>query len=833
MALILYKFRVTHSTMLKSYFKIVFRSLKRNSLFSFINIIGLTIGISTSLVIYLIVHYDFTFDKFHKDSDRIYRVVSNFSFEGQPGYNSGVSGPVPNAVRTQVTGVQASAPFFILRQTDTYVDGKAGQTKYKQQNDIIVADKAYFDIFQYKWLAGSAASALNEPNQVVLTSDRAEKYFPGLSYDQMVGRTIVYDSIRTTVTGIVRSIKQHTDFPFNDFISFATTTTNRDLGSRLSLNNWGGTSPERQLLVKLMPGMHPAQIERQLNDLLQKNEPKREDNKGNTHSLHLQPLADIHFDANYGTFSGRVASVTTLYELFAIAAFILLLGCINFINLTTAQGSRRAREIGIRKTMGSSRGQLIGQFLMETFVITLISVIISVVMAPAILKFFSDFVPADVDANVFGQPAVVIFLLVLTIIVSLASGFYPALVLSGYKPVSVLKSQSQISGGQTKGTFLRKSLTVAQFGIAQFFIIATLLVSKQIYYAVHKDLGFKKDAIIIINSPWKNRTAGLNKIFLNKLNMVPQVQLVSVGRDAPTSNDGHSTQVTYRDGKKEIKTEISLKYGDENYISVYHIKLLAGRDLQAGDTSKALLINQTYARMIGFKDPHDAVDKQLDDFNGDTPMKIAGVVSDFQQESIHAPIVPLAILTSTNKYFNGTFHIALKPEATAGDWQKAIASVKRIYKSLYPDDDFEYQFFDESIAHLYDQEQRTSALLSWAMGLSIFISCIGLFGLAVYTTARRTKEIGVRKVLGATVMQIVTLLSTEMVALVVLAFAIVTPVVWYVMNQWMQNFAEHTSLSWWVFVLSCAGMLFIALLTLSFQTVKAAIANPANSLRTE
>jgi len=816
--------------MFKSYLKIVSRSLQRNRVLSFINVIGLTIGISAALVIYLIVHYDFTFDKFHKDGDRIYRVVTNFTFQGQPGYNSGVSGPIPNAVRTQVTGVQESVPVFILYQTDTYVAGKSTPVKFKDQNDIIVTDNAYFGIFQYKWLAGSPTSSLNEPNQVVLTSDRAQKYFPGVSYDQVVGRTVTYDSIKTTVTGVVESLKEHTDFPYNDFISFATTNTNNDLKARLSLNNWGGTSPERQLFVKLLPQAKPESIERQINAILDKNEQKRQ---GITHAFHLQPLADIHFNANYGTYNGRVASTTTLYELFAIAAFILLLGCINFINLTTAQGAQRAKEIGIRKTMGSSRRQLIIQFLTETFAITLISVIISVSTVPAILKFFSDFVPADVDSNIFHQPSVMVFLLILTLVVSLASGFYPALVLSGYKPVMVLKSQSQISDGQTKGSWLRKSLTVTQFGIAQFFIIATLLVSKQIYYAIHKDLGFKKDAIIIANSPWKNRTDNLNKVFLNKLNAMPQVEMVSVGRDAPTSNDGHSTQATYRDGKREIKGELGLKFGDENYIKVYHIKLLAGRNLQQSDIKKGFLINETYARTIGFKDPHDAVNKQIDDFNGDTPMKIVGVVADFHQESLHAPVVPLAIITSTDKYFNGTFHIALKPEAVAGDWHKAITSIQKEYKSLYPGDDFDYQFFDESIKHLYDQEQHTSTLLSWAMGLSIFISCMGLFGLAIYTTGRRTKEIGVRKVLGATVTQIVTLLSREMVALVILAFVIVTPVVWYVMNQWMQNFAEHTSLSWWVFGLSCAGMLLIALLTLSYQTIKAAIANPVKSLRSE
>ncbi|MDB5153027.1 MAG: FtsX-like permease family protein [Mucilaginibacter sp.] len=820
--------------MIKNYLKTALRNFGRNKLFIFINIIGLSIGISAALVIYLIVHYDFTFDKFHKDGDRIYRVVTNFTFEGQPAYNSGVSGPIPGAVKTKVTGVDVSAPLFILYQTDTYVPGSKGRVKFKAQNDIIVTDRGYFNIFQYTWLAGSAKTALNDPNQVVLTSARAKKYFPGLTYDQMIGRIVIYDAIKTTVTGVVQTIKENTDFTFSDFISFATTGTNKDLKSRLSLLNWGGTSPERQLFVKLSPQIQATNIERQLNDILKENEVRRPENKGSTHTLHLQPLNDIHFNANYGTFNGHVANKTTLYELFAIAVFILLLGCINFVNLTTAQGARRAKEIGIRKTMGSSRKQLVAQFLSETFLITLIAVLISAAMAPVILKFFSGFVPADIKADIFNQPAVLLFLLFLLISVSLLSGFYPALVLSGYKPVSVLKNQDLSSDNKTRNAWLRKSLTVTQFVIAQFFIMAIVLVSKQIYYAVHKDLGFKKDAIIILNSPWKNRTASLNQIFINKLRAIPQVDLVSAGRDAPTSDDWHSTQATYRAGKKEIKMELGLKFGDENYIRVYKIKLLAGRDLEPGDTSKAFLINNTYARIIGFQDPHDAVGKQIDDFNGDKPMRIAGVVSDFQQESLHAPIAPLAILTSTNLYFNGTFHIALKPQTTGSDdWKQAIASMQKIYKEIYPDDDFDYRFFDESIARLYENEQHTSTLLSWATGLSIFISCLGLLGLAMYTTNLRTKEIGVRKVLGASVSQIVKLLSAELVSLVILAFVLVTPVAWWAMNKWMQNFADRTTISWWVFALSGIGMLLTAFLTLSFQTIKAAIANPVKSLRSE
>lgn len=826
--------RINQNYMFGNYIKIAFRNFRRNKLFTMINVIGLSIGISAALVIYLIVHYDFTFDRFHKDGNRIYRVVTNFTFQGQPSYNGGVSGPIPGAVKSQVTGIEESEPLFIMYSTDVTVPGGKEPAKFKSQDDIIVTGQGYFSLFEYKWLAGWQNTALNEPNKVVLTSSQAQKYFPGLSYDQMLGKTVVYDTIRTTVTGIVQTIKENTDFRFTDFISFSTTNTNKDLRARLSLNNWGGTSQERLLFVRLAPGTAPASIERQINDIINKNEMPRRDPKEFTHTFHLQPLSEIHFDARYGALNGRVADKTMLLELFAIAMFILLLGCINFVNLSTAQGAQRSKEIGIRKTMGSSRRQLIAQFLSETFLVTFLAVIISVASAPFILKLFSGFIPQGVTADIFSQPAVLLFLLGLIVAVSLISGFYPALVLSGYNPVVVLKGQWQGGENRTRSSALRKSLIVTQFVIAQFFIMATALVSKQIYYAVHKDLGVKKDAILIVNTPWKVRSQGLNQVFINKLRAIPQIDIVSAGRDAPTSDDGHSTQATYRDGKKEVKTELGLKFGDENYIKVYHIKLLAGRNLQPGDSTKAFLINNTYARMIGFNDPGDAVGKQIDDFNGNTPMKIIGVVADFHQESLHAPIAPLAIITSTNINFNSTFHIALKPQSTGGgEWGQAVTSIKQAYKQVYPNDDIDYHFFDQTIARLYEQDERTSALLSWAMGLSVFISCIGLLGLAMYTTGLRRKEIGVRKVLGARVAQIVTLLSAELVMLVVLAFAIVTPLAYLAINKWMQNFADRTSISWWVFALSGAGMLLTAFLTLSFQTIKAALANPVKSLRNE
>jgi putative ABC transport system permease protein len=825
--------------MIKNYFKIALRGMWKHKLFTLINIVGLSIGISASVVIYLIVHYDFTFDKFHRDSDRIYRVVSNYSFQGTPSYTYGVCGPLAEAIKSQATGIELTAPLYTL-QADVFIAGKKNiPIKFKSQDRVTLADQNYFKIFDYVWLAGSSSSALNAPNQVVLTSEQAKLYFPALSYDQMIGKIVTYDTLKTTVTGIVQTIKENTDFSCHDFISFSSAMPNTRLSNDLQLKEWNSTNSASEVFVKLSQKTSAANIEKQVNAILKKNSPPTPDElaRGSKRSFSVQPLRDIHFDDKYGTFDfSNSASKTKLYLLLVVAAFLLLLACINFINLTTAQAAQRAKEIGIRKTMGSSRPQLIVQFLSETFLITLFAVIISVALTPLILKLFADFISHDIKADFIHQPGIILFLFVLTVVVSLLSGFYPAIMLSGYKPALVLKNQAQSNSHKTRNAWLRKSLTVSQFVIAQFFIMATVLVSKQIYYALHKDLGFKKDAIIVINTPYKNRKLAGNQLLLNKLRAIPGVEMMSIGTAAPSSNSINTTLGAYKDGKKEINTEVEVKYGDENYVKVYQIKILAGRNIQLGDTTTALVINNTYAKILGFRNPHDAVGKQLEKFNGKTPRRIVGVIGDFYEHSLHSPIKPLAILAGdkTNPYETGTFHVALKPEtAGGGEWKNAIATMGKYWKEVYPDDDFDYHFYDETIAKFYDEEQHTSTLLSWATGLSILISCLGLLGLAIYTTNQRTKEIGVRKVLGATVTQIVTLLSTELVLLILLAFVIVTPLSWLAMNKWMEGYADKTTISWWIFALSGTCMLLTAIIASSFQTIKAAIANPVKSLRSE
>jgi len=815
--------------MIKNYFKIAFRVFGRHKLFTIINIVGLSIGISAALVIYIISAFDFSFDKFHPNSERIYRVVTNFTRSGESGATGGVIGALPDAAQTEVAGLSQSAPFYRFDQLNVAIpNGSASSTKFKNQENVVITDNRYFKLFSYKWLAGSSATALNAPNQVVLTSNQAKIYFPNLTTDQIIGREVIYDdSIRTTVSGIVQAFNEHTDFNAHDFISYHTAEHLLNFYKQLSRDNWSSVSGKSQFFVRLTESASVVHVEKQLNELL-KDHTSTSENKDFKQQLALQPLSDLHFNEKYHGL-GRTANKSTLYSLWVVAAFLLLLGCINFINLTTAQASNRSREIGIRKTMGSSRRQLIIQFLSETFLITLFAVIVAVILVPFLLKAFSDFIPKGVDAAQLLQPNVLLFLLLLTFAVSLLSGFYPALILSGYQPVLVLKKQTH--SNKTSNAWLRKSLTVTQFVVAQFFIMATVLVSKQVYYALHKDLGFKKEAIVYINMPYKNNDAGKKQVFINKLRSIPQIGMVSLGDNPPSSNSDITRDAVYMDGKHEIKTSLNMKFADENYLAVYHIKLLAGTNIRSSDTLRQIVINATYAKILGFSSPKQAVGKFVDIDKGKT--EIVGVAADFYQKSLRSAITPLAIIATDDRHAY-TVHVALKPETAGGtEWKEAIATMQANWKQIFPTDEFDCSFFDEDIAKMYDSEQHMASLLTWATGLSIVISCLGLLGLAIYTINQRTKEIGVRKVLGASVAQIVTLLSTEIIGLILFAFVLVSPLAWWAMHKWMEGFADRTAISWWIFALTGGGMLFIAVLTSGFQTIKAALTNPVKSLRSE
>jgi putative ABC transport system permease protein len=516
--------------------------------------------------------------------------------------------------------------------------------------------------------------------------------------------------------------------------------------------------------------------------------------------------------------------------LLAVAAFLLLLGSINFINLTTAQATQRAKEIGIRKTIGSTKAQLVKQFLSETVLLTTVAAIVSIAITPWILKVFGDFIPDNLKFSLLDQPHIILFVIALIALVGILAGFYPALVLSRFKPVMVLKNITA-SSPQSRRAYVRKTLTIAQFVIAQFFIIATLIVGKQIRFSLNKDMGFKKDAIINIRAPYNFQNPDDRQFVLqDKLKSIPGIQQMSLAGSPPATFGTSSTTMKFNKDGKEIETTVEVKQADTAYFSLYHMKLLAGRNLQQSDTPREYVVNEHYARFLGFSNPAEIVGKFIQRNNAQIP--VVGVLADINTKSVHSKITPLVYTNQQKVHRN--FHIALAPVAANTDgWKKVIDQVQKAWKEVYPEEEFSYTFFDESIAAFYKKEQQTAGLLNWSAGLTIFISCLGLLGLVIYTTNQRMKEIGVRKVLGATVLQIVSLLSKDFMKLVAIAFIITVPLAWWAMNNWLDNFAYRTNITWWIFAISGAGMLLAALLTLSIRTIRSASANPVSSLRSE
>lgn len=808
--------------MIKSYFITAFRNCWRSKIFSLINIAGLAIGISASLVIYLVVSYDFGFDKFEKDRDRIYRVVSNMHFPDQDFKNSGVPMPLAAAVAKELTGMEMTTSFYLYGDPKAGVQTTGAKTvEFKKQPHIVFADNNYFKLVGYEWLAGDPAKSLAEPFTVVLTESRANAYFGDPA--KALGKTITYnDSIKTTVTGVVKDLGEKTDFTFKEFISYGT-IENSGLKNNFGWEQWGSINSASQFFVKLRPGIRPASLQKQINDVRKRNE-----KNAYLRTEHLlQPFSDIHFDEAYDNFDQRLAHKPTLYGLLVVAAILLLLGCINFINLTTANAAQRAKEIGIRKTMGSSRGQLVLQFLSETFVTTVLATVLSFLVIPVLLKTFSGFIPPELTTDAARQPHFILFSLLLLLAVTMLAGFYPSLVLSGYQPIAVLKNQAFQASSKTRRTWLRQSLTVAQFIVAQAFIMATFVVGHQIHYTFNKDLGFKKDGILTIESPWAPQDANKAKVYLQKLLAIPEVQQAVLAGNTPASNGVSMQTMKFNNGTKEIETTVETKYADSAYFKLYKMTLLAGRYLLPSDSTTEYLINENYARFLGFSNPADAVGKVL----GEKKIPIVGVLRDFYSRSLHEVIKPLLFTAVTPNY--NRLHVLLKPDANGDSWKTAIAKMQKEWKKVYPEDDFNYLFFDESIANFYQSEKNTSSLLQWATGLAIFISCLGLLGLVIYTTAQRRKEIGVRKVLGATVAQIVSLLSKDFVKLVFVAFVVAAPLAWWALSKWLEDFAYRINLSWWPFLISGLLMTAIALLTLSVQTIKTALADPVKNLRTE
>lgn len=811
--------------MWKNNLLVAWRSILKHKLQTGINIAGLAIGIAGCLLVFIITNYEWSFNQKIVDKERIYRVCSEFS-GAFSSVNPGVPMILPSTT-TAFTGVEVQSNFITDEgKVEIPPEHSLGtQKEFKEEGDIAFAGPDYFDLIQnYEWLEGSPRQSLTEPHKVVLTASKARKYFGLKDPREAIGREIIFhDSLHTTVSGILAEPDFQSDFHFTDFISFATIEASW-LKEDYDLTNWGNVSSHTQLFLKLAKGTALADIEQQLKRISDEQNSKEETTW--LINFFLQPLDEIHFNAEMGTFDHgpKAAHMPTLYGLMLVAILLLLIAAINFINMATAQASRRAKEVGIRKVIGGTRGHLTKQFLVETLLLAALALPLAIMLTEFALHYFKDMLPGGLTFQVL-DPSILLFLVLTVSIVTFLSGFYPAIVLSSYLPAFALKNMMNKSGGGKQNLALRKGLIIFQFTLAQVFIIGALMIHQQLNYVLHKDLGFDREQRIHFSFGWGTKDSE-KQVIKGQLTQLPGVLATSMSSATPIRRGWNTSIISHDQNGEEIQTEVHTRSIDTAYLRLYDIPLAAGRNMIPSDTIREVLINETYAKMMGYEDVEAAIGQTLKYRGADRP--IAGVVKDFHVQSLHSSIAPL-LLASSKRSFHG---IGVK-FAGGTPLSENIEKVKAIWATVLPDKRFNYYILDETVERLYTTELRTSKLINTATGLAIFISCLGLFGLVFFTVTQRTKEIGIRKVLGASIAGIVSLLSKDFFKLIFISLLVATPLAWYFMNKWLEGFAYSIGLQWWIFILAGLVVMLIAFATMSIQSIKAALANPVEALRNE
>ena len=830
--------------MLKQQLHFALRRLIRHKLTTGINILGLTLGVLSCLVIYLFVSFEFSYDKFHADRDRIYRIiVSTTKTNGSHGEGAGMPAPLAADLRREATGFSAVTGLY-TDDTRILVPEKGKPNRMipaiseGERQHITFADSDYMDIFHYEWLAGNPTTALQKPFSVVLTESEAKRYFQTGQPSDWIGRPVIYyDSLTVSVTGIVKDWQQNSDFGFKDLISYNTISHSF---LQKDMDGWNMFGSSFNAYVKLSPGTTKAQAEKQFPAFFNRHKQLDNDEKG---TLFLQPLADIHFNDKYNDQYGRRAHKPTLFALAGIALFILVIAAINFINLSTAQSLLRTREVGVRKVLGSTRAGLIWQFLSETGLIVIAAMALALLLVNPVITALQGFIPEGVRLHL-NDPNTWLFIALTIAVTCLLAGWYPARALSAYLPVISLRGQG-VQQLNSK-SWLRKGLIVFQFTVSLIFIIGTMMVGRQIHYMLNTDLGFKKDAIVTIDLPW-DQPKNQRTVLVNELRRLAGVQQVSLSTASPQSNRHGGTALEYK-GRTDTKVDASFNQIDPAYMSLYGLTLLAGRNFTIADTARrgvdptatgpaqapfrAFILNETAARSLGFQKPADAVGQQISSGFGDVVGPVVGVVRDFHSQSLHEKIDPFFF--TTQQAAGVLVSVKLSSAAMSPDQVKALLTqLESSFKKIYPQAPFQSRFLEESLQRLYKDDQQTAQFMNIAMGIAIFISCMGLFGLAAFTATQRTREIGIRKILGAGVPDLVSMLSREFLGLVLLSTGIAAPIAGWAMNRWLENFAYRTSMPWWIYALAGLAAITIALLTVSFQAIRAATANPVDSLRSE
>jgi putative ABC transport system permease protein len=810
--------------MLSNYFIIGWRNLIKNKLHLALNILGLSIGISACLVIYSIASFELSFNKQVPDGDRIYHIYTSYSgaFNGT---NSGVPTAMQTLVKSDFTGLQDIAAFYTYSAKVT-VPEKNGKKDFGEQITLAIVDAGYFNLVPYQWIEGNTQTSLTKPFQVVLTEDKAKLYFGTTDFKRVIGQEVHYhDSLVLNVSGIVKPLPYNADFNFTDFISVSTIDKSFLKEAGMQPNDWESTSGSSQLFVKLGINTSPGTLQRQLSIANDKYKAMQKEQSFKV-EFKIQPLSDLHFNSDLGIFDGggEPGNRKTLSILSLVAAMLLLIACINFINLETAHAATRAKEVGVRKVLGSSRPQLIYHFLTQSLLLTFFATLVSLAIAKISLLLFSDFIPNGVGLNLFSETTL-LFMLGIIAIIGFVAGSYPAFVMSSFLPALALKNQVYLNSTQSRTAFLRQTLITFQFAFAQVLIIATIVVISQINFMTHRDLGFDKEAIIHFHAPGFERP---EKRFTlkNELESIPEIDNISLSNSTPSSQSQMSGVMINKTDAGEQKTNVYRKQGDENYIPLYNIKVIAGRNLMPSDSIFQIVINQTYLKELNLT-PEQAIGKEV--WSRNKPYTIVGVVKDFNTLSLHVGFQPVMLSKGKMTY---EFNVKLRRDA-ANDFKTAISKIEGKWKKVFPDARFEYDFLDQTIANFYKTEEKISKLTALAMTIAIIICCLGLFGLVSFTANQRTKEIGIRKVLGATINNIILLLSTDFIKLVVIAFIIAAPIAYLASMKFLDGYAFHMQLEWELFAMAGCASIVLAFVTVSYRAVKAATANPVDSLRNE
>ena len=794
--------------MIKNYFKIAFRNLWKNKVFSFINIMGLTVGMTACFLIFLYVKFELSYDSFNSKADRIYRVVSDIKTPTEVLHASGPAWAVAPNAKDEFPEIES----FVRVTGEDNVLMRKGDIKFQEEH-AAWADSALFNVFDFKLLKGNPNTALKEPFSIVFSETAAKKYF---GKTDPMGQTLLItgDKLPAKVTGIMKDIPENSQIKAEVFLSMTTITQkfNQSLDSQ-----WGNYGASAYILLK--PGTNANSLEKKFPAFLERRNGEEMKKMQMYPTLFLEPLRDVYL---YSTRDdSKTGHITNVYIFSIIAIFILLIACFNFINLTTARSAERAKEVGIRKVVGAGKKQLAMQFIGESVVVCLIAFVLTFFLSWLLLPSFNHLAGKTISSGIFEHSNYVLLLFLSSIGIGLLAGIYPALVLSSFKPIVVLKGRF-VTG--TRGIILRKGLVIAQFTISIALIISTIVVYNQMNFMQNQDLGFSKDQMMVIDT----NGDPAKKAFEESVKDLPNVKSVAMSGSVPGGgNPGAYSEIENKKGDLQI-ANLDLYFVGFNFINQYKIKMVAGRGFSKDfgtDTTQAMVLNEAAVKLFGYTSPEQAIGKRFKQWGREG--KIIGVMKNFHFKSLQEEIKPLSMRIEPD----GSNLVSINVATT--NLPKTIAAIESKWKTLIPDRPFSYYFLDEFFNRQYRSEVQFGKLfLNFAI-LAIFISCLGLLGLASYSTIQRTKEIGIRKVMGASVSNIVNLLSIDFLKLVLISFIIAAPVAWYFMHQWLKDFAYRININWWIFLVAGVTAVLIALFTISFQAIRAAIANPVKSLRSE